>query len=262
MAGAPVSGELVQRVSRIMAQDGEIHTPYGATESLPVSSIGGREIVDDCWPLTRKGRGVCVGRPLPEITIRIIRAVDGPISDWREVEQLPTGRIGEIVVKGPVVTLAYDHNDEETTMAKIKDGGSFWHRMGDMGYFDADGRLWFCGRKAHVVRTEEGPMYAVCCEGIFNTHPQVVRSALVGVGKVGMQEPVLLVEKRDGVDESVVLAELRELAGQHALTQSIATFFVHPGFPVDIRHNAKIFREKLALWAEKKMQGHSCRDGL
>ena len=262
MAGAPVSGELVGRVSRIMAPDGEIHTPYGATESLPVSSIDGSEIVDDCWSLTRKGKGVCVGRPLPEITIRIIRAVDGRISDWREVKRLPVGEIGEIVVKGPVVTRAYDHNEEETILAKIQDGGSFRHRMGDMGYFDADGRLWFCGRKAHVVQTAGGPMYTVCCEGIFNTHPQVVRSALVGVGKEGRQEPVLLVEKKKGVDASVVLAGLPELADRHELTRNIKTFFVHPGFPVDIRHNAKIFREKLALWAEKKVQGRSCRDGL
>jgi acyl-CoA synthetase (AMP-forming)/AMP-acid ligase II len=258
MAGAPVSGELVQRVSRIIPEDGEIHTPYGATESLPIVSIDGREIVADCWPLTRQGKGVCVGRPLPGIVIRIIRPVEGAIEDWGDVQQLGAGEIGEIVVKGPVVTRAYDHNTEETRLAKIIDRDSFRHRMGDMGYLDDHGRLWFCGRKAHVVHTDRGPLYTICCEGIFNTHPQVVRSALVGVGNQGAQKPVLLVEKAAGVDESTLIAELRNLAGQQELTQTISTFFVHSGFPVDIRHNAKIFREKLAIWAEKRLPGDAC----
>ena len=262
IAGAPVSGELIERVARIMPDDGEIHTPYGATESLPIASISGREIVLKCWPLTQTGKGVCVGRPLPGISIRIVRPVDGPVSSWQEVEELSPDAIGEIVVKGPVVTHAYDHNEAETVHAKIKDGNAIWHRMGDMGYFDDQGRLWFCGRKAHVVHPEEGPMYTICCEGIFNTHPLVVRSALVGVGNVGAQKPVLLVEKQAGADEQILLKELSMLARQHELTHSISTFFIHPAFPVDIRHNAKIFREKLSLWAEKKLQGKGCEDGL
>ena len=260
MAGAPVSGELIGRVSRIIPQDGEIHTPYGATESLPVASIRGREIVQECWPLTREGKGVCVGRPLPGIVMDIIRPVDGPVASWQDVEAPAEGEIGEIVVKGPVVTRAYDHNEQETRLAKIRDGDTIRHRMGDMGYFDPKGRLWFCGRKAHVVQTKEGPMYTICCEGIFNTHPGVIRSALVGIGKPGVQQPVLLVEKEAGVDTSTLLSELQELAGRHRLTRSIRLFLVHPDFPVDIRHNAKIFREKLAQWAAREIGG--CSQGL
>ncbi len=255
MAGAPVPGELIERVRRIMPADGEIHTPYGATESLPIASMTGTEILESTWELSRQGKGACVGRPLPGIDIRIIAPAAGPIPSWREVRELPAGEIGEIIVKGPVVTRAYDHNDLESRQAKIVDDSSFWHRLGDMGYFDGQGRLWFCGRKAHRVLTEQGAMYTIPCEAIFNEHPRVARSALVGIGVPGRQQPVLIVELAGGGtdhDERLI-RELRELARAHTLTAMIDTFLVHPAFPVDIRHNAKIFREKLALWAAEKI---------
>lgn len=253
MAGAPVSGDLLQQMVRVIPKDCELHTPYGATESLPIASITGKEILGDCWGRTQRGKGVCVGRALPGITISIIEPVDGPIVSWKNVKELEISVIGEIVVKGAVVTKAYDHNARETTAAKIEDGDSFWHRMGDMGYVDTHGRLWFCGRKAHVVHSPKGSMYTICCEGIFNTHSRVLRSALVGVGPVGQQLPVLLVEKDKNTDEALLCAELQALAKKHSLTAHITTFLIHPGFPVDIRHNAKIFREKLARWATKQL---------
>jgi len=254
MAGAPVSGELVARVASIMPEDGEIHTPYGATEALPVVSIEGREIVRDCWSLTGQGKGVCVGRALPGIVLRVIRPIDGILQKWDQAEVLATGEIGEIVVKGPVVTSAYENDEEETALAKISDEAGFWHRMGDMGYLDEQGRLWFCGRKAHVVHTETGPMYTICCEAIFNLHPRVARSALVGLGEPGRQHPVIVVEVEGICDEEELFVELRRLAERNSLTRVIDTFLLHPSFPVDIRHNAKIFREKLAVWAEKQLR--------
>lgn len=255
MAGAPVPGTLVERLLRVLPAGSQIFTPYGATESLPVAVIEGHEIVEETWPLTRTGKGVCVGRAVPEMTVTIIEPVDGPVSDWREVRELPPGTIGEIVVRGPVVTHAYAGNGRETTLAKIPDGEGFWHRMGDMGYLDEQSRLWFCGRKAHRVGTAAGVLYSVCCEAIFNEHPQVRRSALVGVGVWGRQLPVLVVEPEGRVrSQQQLFAELHELALANPLTKDIKEFMVHPSFPVDIRHNAKIFREKLALWATKKIR--------
>ncbi len=258
MAGAPVSGELIKRVQSIMPPDGKIFTPYGATESLPVASINGDEIVDHTWPLTQQGKGTCVGRPLPGITIRIIEPQDKPFSDWKEAQVLSQDTIGEIVVKGPVVTKAYDHNEQETRMAKIPDQTGIRHRMGDMGYLDDQDRLWFCGRKAHRVLTADGVMYTICCEAIFNEHINVLRSALVGIGKRGHQQPVLIVELLEKTDNSgdfrkQLFAELRQLAKSNELTHTIKNFLIHPAFPVDIRHNAKIFREKLAVWAEQEL---------
>jgi acyl-CoA synthetase (AMP-forming)/AMP-acid ligase II len=255
MAGAPVPGELVERVQRILPEDGCIFTPYGATESLPVASIEGREIVQETWPLTRMGHGACVGRALPGIDIRIIKPVEGPISSWLEVEEWGPGAIGEIVVRGPVVTRAYAYNEHETRLAKITDGETFWHRMGDIGSFDNQGRLWFHGRKAHRVHTVRGVMDTIACEAIFNDHPQVRRSALIGLGTCSCQTPVIVVEPWGAVaDEAPLFNELRILARANPLTENIEHFLIHRSFPVDIRHNAKIFREQLAAWAAKKVQ--------
>ena len=261
MAGAPVPGELIERVQRIMPESGEIYTPYGATESLPSTSITGQEILRETWEQTRIGKGTCVGRPLPGMQVAIIRPVDGPLADWNEAEILPADTIGEIAVKGPVVTPAYDHNAKETQMAKIPDQDRLWHRMGDMGYLDEQGRLWFCGRKAHRVLTKDGPMYTICCEAIFNEHPEVFRSALVGLGEPGAQQPVLTVElyTKKPRDEERLCAELRDLARANPLTSKIKIFMIFAAFPVDIRHNAKIFREKLAVWVLQRME---CRQGI
>lgn len=254
MAGAPVSGALLAEVQRILPPEARIFTPYGATESLPVASIEAREVVGGTWEETRRGRGYCVGRPLPGMEVRIIAAQDGPISRWSEARELPRGVIGEIVVRGPVVTPAYDHNEAETQRAKIEGTHGLWHRMGDMGYLDAQGRLWFCGRKAHRVLTAAGPMYSVCCEAIFNEHPLVRRSALVGLGRPGEQVPVLVVElERPGRPPAGLWTELAALARGNELTEDIRHFLAHPSFPVDIRHNAKIFREQLALWAARRL---------
>lgn len=256
MAGAPVPGELIERVMAIMDEDGEIHTPYGATESLPIVSMNGAEIVGETWNMTRQGKGICVGRALPGISIRIIRPENGVIASLADARFMDTGDIGEIIVRGPVVTAAYDHNEQETKLAKISDDkeGKIWHRMGDMGYVDPEGRLWFCGRKAHRVLTENAVLYSVCCEAIFNEHPSVNRTALVGIGTPGRQRPVLIGESTVKGKEAVTLkAALAQLAQSNPLTRGIATFLLHPDFPVDIRHNAKIFREKLAIWAARQL---------
>ena len=258
MAGAPVPGELLERMRAIMPEGAVIHTPYGATESLPIVSMQGAEILASTWPLSRQGQGTCVGRALPGIEIRVIRLVDDVIADVSAVKELPPGEIGEIIVRGDVVTRAYDNNERETRRAKIRDGDTLWHRMGDTGYLDAAGRLWFCGRKAHRVVTGEGTLYTIPCEAIVNEHPDVFRSALVGIPSAAdpaVKEAVMIVEPhRTSRPEAEILGEVRELAGRHPLTRNIRHFLIHHDFPVDIRHNAKIFREKLAVWAATRVK--------
>lgn len=258
MAGAPVPYELLQRVRDILPADALIFTPYGATESLPIVSIEGREVVGETWKQSRLGKGTCVGRPLPGIDIKIIAISDEPLRELTGDMLQPVGKIGEIIVRGDVVTRAYENNPEETELSKIVDGDGFWHRMGDVGYLDDAYRLWFCGRRAHRVVTEDKTLYSVPCEAIINEHPDVCRSALVGIrnGKDCHETiPVIIVEpKKDRtINSKKLLAGIKKIAGQSELTREIKHFLIHDNFPVDIRHNAKIFREKLALWAQKKL---------
>ena len=129
------------------------------------------------------------------------------------------------------------------------------HRMGDLGYFDEQGRLWFCGRKSHRLETAEGMMFTVPSEVRFNTHPAVFRTALVGVGEAGSQVPVLCVELEKAAattDRATVERELREIGAGRPHTARVDRFLFHPGFPVDIRHNAKIGRPALAAWAARQ----------
>ncbi len=233
----------------------DLHTPYGATESLPVASISAREVLSRTAEKTRQGAGTCVGRAFPSIDIRIIPATDGPIASISDRHTLPPGEIGEIIVRSPAVTREYFRRPEPTLAAKIPDGDTFWHRMGDVGYLDDEGLLWFCGRKAHIVSTVEGPMYSVCCEGIFETHPQVFRAALVGIGPKGKQTPVLVVEVVPFKGTLLgIEGELKDLAQSFALTRSIETFEFIDAMPVDTRHNVKINREALAVWAQEQLR--------
>jgi len=242
-------------VKKIVPTDAKVHTPYGATESLPIVSIEGNEIIDTTFAKTREGRGTCVGRALPGIEILIIQLSDNVIENFNDVEQLPENSIGEIIVRGRVVTRAYMENPEETALSKIYDKESFWHRMGDLGYIDSEGRLWFCGRKAHRVDTKEIVYYSIPCEAIVNEHPKVYRSALVGVKNYDAATvPVLIIEPIKGASFGEdLLTEVKTLAANSTLTNEINNFLIHRDFPVDIRHNAKIFREKLAIWAQKKL---------
>jgi acyl-CoA synthetase (AMP-forming)/AMP-acid ligase II len=250
-AGAPVPVDVLASMKKTLASpDAEMHTPYGATEALPVCSISATEVLSRTAAKTREGAGTCVGRQFPGIRLKIIRITDTPIADFSSVEELPTGEIGEIIVRGPVVTREYFRQSEGTRAAKIADGDGFWHRMGDVGYLDAEGLLWFSGRKGHRVETESGPMFTDCVEPVFNTHPRVARCALVGVGERPRQVPVVVIEGQDNVTLEEIESELRQIAKSHESTQCIDRFLMYPGsLPVDVRHNIKINREALAEWA-------------
>jgi acyl-CoA synthetase (AMP-forming)/AMP-acid ligase II len=312
-AGAPVPSSLWKK-SRHFLPNGKLHSPYGATEALPVSTVSSDEIPstlspsdpeETCNVLSDKlpvfggetspnvcnvirdkpsanlgARGACVGRPLHAIEVKIIAITEAPIASLAEARELPAGEIGEIIVCGPVVTKTYDARPEATAAAKIQiptdklqklareapessgvsdlgfeisaEEGGVWHRMGDCGYLDSEGFLWFCGRKAERLETSRGPLFTEPCEQVFRAQNGVARCALIGLGQRGAQIPALVVQptsKLSPSEKQALASELRERAKAQPHTSTITRFFFHPAFPVDVRHNAKIHRLTLAKWA-------------
>ena len=258
-AGAPVPQHVLKRVKSIIADDGEVFTPYGATEALPVACNSASMVIGETGAATDEGAGTCVGNRFPAMNWRVIPISDEPIADIGGAQSVGVGEIGELIVQGVVVTDQYVTQTDANADHKIADGESFWHRMGDVGYLDDHDRFWFCGRKSHRVRTEDGDMFTVPCESIMNTHPAIYRSALVGVGEPGAQVPALIAQPwpdhwpAGNTESQALIQQLKELAAQHSHTKSIRYVFLHESLPVDIRHNSKIFREQLRPWAAARM---------
>ncbi len=244
-AGAAVPASLWEN-SRAFLPRGRLHSPYGATEALPVASVSADEIAPDSV------RGACVGRPVRGIDVKVIAITDEPIATMIEARLLRPGEVGEIVVRGPVVTETYDVRPDATRRAKIHGEAGVWHRMGDCGYLDADGRLWFCGRKVERVETPTGTLQTEPCEQVFRSHARAARCALIGLGERGRQQPALVVETRvrNPEDARALAQELHSLGRNHPHTAVINRFYFREKFPVDVRHNAKIHRLTLAKWAE------------
>ncbi len=248
MFGAPIPVWMHEAFQQILPAGAQIHTPYGATEGLPVASIGTHEVLAETAAETARGAGICVGRPAPEMAVRVIGITDDPIETWSEDLCVPPGGIGELVVKGEVVTQSYQDEPDHNAAAKIRDGDRVRHRMGDLGWIDDAGRVWMCGRKSHRVTLADGTlMFTTCAEGVFNEHVDVYRSALVGVDG----QAVIVIEREPGRgrDTARLTEELLELAEGNPVTAPVRRVLFHDAFPVDVRHNAKIHRGELATWA-------------
>ena len=265
-AGAPVPPRVLASLRECLPDEGEIHTPYGATEALPLASIESREVLGETSSPEKDERGTCVGRRFPGVAWKTIEIVDGPLGSISETRETAAGEIGELIVQGPVVTRKYVTRIGHNALAKIADGDSFWHRMGDVGWLDDQGRFWYCGRMSQRVVARERTYFTDPCENIFNRHPVVFRSALVGIPALDRadnareQTPIMIVElwpdKRPKAtsQRASLIQELVSLGNAHPTTRGISTVLTHPAFPVDIRHNAKIFREKLAVWAAGQLR--------
>jgi acyl-coenzyme A synthetase/AMP-(fatty) acid ligase len=241
-AGAPVPVSLLRSVAELCPH-AEARTPYGMTEALPVCDVTLDEI-EAAGP----GDGVLVGSPLPGVDVRISAVeADGtataPLSDAPDV-------MGEIVVRGAHIR---DHYDRlwATQRASARDAG--WHRTGDVGQLDDSGRLWIGGRLAHVVTAPEGPIAPVGVEQRVEALPGVAAAACVGVGPVGTQAVIVIVvtrERRIGLADLTLADGVRDAAGV-----PVAAVLERRELPVDIRHNSKVDRTSLALWAAGVLAG-------
>jgi acyl-CoA synthetase (AMP-forming)/AMP-acid ligase II len=260
-AGAPVPGPIMARFCEMLVGDARVWSPYGATESLPIALIDSGQILEGgLWERTKQGHGFCVGKPVDEIELRIIAITDDPLASWSDAQPLPTNQIGEVVVRGGMVTRTYYRDERNTALHKIASGDPArpWHRVGDVGYLDEEGRLWICGRKSQrVLTTDHGTLHSLPCEEVFNVHPDVYRSALVGVTRGGKTVPALCVELEPEArhkDRPKLTQELLALGAAHPLARAVELVYFHDAFPVDIRHNAKIRREALTRWAQEKVK--------
>lgn len=251
MAGAPVPPDLMEEYQRILGH-GHVFSPYGATEVLPVSAISDKEVIEETQFEALSGKGTCVGHPVPGVSVRILPVEEGIMDAGYLSQTLSMGDIGEIVVTGPSVTKGYDQLEDATKKSKIIQDGVTWHRMGDLGYLDIKGRLWFCGRKVERVVTRGRVYYTDCCEGVFNQNSRTRRTALIRFMDGDDVHPAVVIEPMDGcypsnaVEENEFIEEMKILGMEHVITRDIEKFFFHRSFPVDVRHNAKIHRLALA----------------
>lgn len=254
--GAPITLEIMKAFRKTMRPDAKFYTGWGATEGLPLAAIEADEILGELTNLIEEGQGTPIGRMMPGVQVRIIHTTEEALPRWNDSLEVSAGSIGEIVVKGPNVSRSYHQSPASNAAHKISGPGpdEIWHRTGDLGWLDSKGRLFFCGRKSHSFMNEESDlMHSVACEGVANAHAQVKRSALVPLGR----KPVLCLElfqAASSEEKTRIKTEVLEKLAACPQTRSIRTILFHRRFPVDLRHNAKIERPKLALWAAQMLK--------
>ena len=233
MFGAPVDIEMHEKWQKILP-NGSTYTPYGATESLPISNISGEYILENTADLTLGGAGVCVGKAVPSVEVRIYNE-------------------DEIIVSGDTTTKEYYNEPDATLNSKLTIDGKLWHKVGDVGTIDEEGRIWFWGRTNHVIKLGNKKLYPVPCQTVFNQHEKIKRTALIGPSIDGEIVPSLAIELHDGKAELTdsLLEELIAIRDSYEFTKPIKHFFVKKSFPVDVRHNIKIDNIALCDWAEK-----------
>lgn len=255
-AGAAVSYSLIQEFQSKLSVQTQWHIPFGATEALPICDVSSTDILN-LEDARDSANGVCIGYPLEGIDVRIIPVTDEAIEDWSAVPALAVGKVGEIVVAGENVSARYVQSQKANALAKIRDEESnrIWHRMGDLGRIDPAGRLWFYGRKSQRLELGEKTLFTVPVEAVFDQHEYVERSALVGIQEHDKLIAVVAIQLKKGRKKSKrLLTELGELAARYVITRDIKRFYFLKSFPVDPRHNAKIFREKIAKWIQRKVK--------
>ncbi len=244
-AGAPVPAIVLREAARLMP-NAEAHTPYGMTEAMPVADIALSEIDE-----TGSGDGVCVGRPVPDVEVAI-SALD-PDGEPTGALSVEPRVVGEVCISTPHMRDGYDKLWMTSHMASQPEG---WHRTGDVGHLDVDGRLWIQGRIGHVITTASGPVTPVGIEHAVGALPDVALAAVVGVGPTGTKQVIVVLvptsgARRPGVAGEDLADRVRVAAGD----VDVAAVLMVSSLPVDKRHNSKIDRTRIARWAEHVLAG-------
>ncbi|GMA25462.1 hypothetical protein GCM10025864_32210 [Luteimicrobium album] len=269
-AGAPVAPALLAGAQRLMPR-ASAHTPYGMTEGLLMTDVTLEQIEGEAPGSAAAGPGgVLVGEPVESVTVRI-SPLDADGAATGEADDV-RGVTGEVVVSAPHLKDHYDRlwltdraavRDTGADTPAARGTGERWHRTGDVGHLDDDGRLWIEGRLSHVIVTADGVVTPVGPEQRVDALDGVRRSGVVGVGPRGTQQLVAVVEPeeprsrvRRGPLARARLADA-DLAARvrAAVGRPVAAVLVVPTLPTDIRHNSKVDRGALATWAERVLAG-------
>lgn len=260
--GAPLYAHVIGPLQRMLGPGGSVHADYGATEALPVTEMPCKEALEDTYASTARGAGLCVGHPFPGVELKIIAIDEKPIASLANARELSLGEVGEIIARGPHISRMYADDVASTAKNKIAGrDGEVWHRLGDAGYLDDKGRLWCCGRLGHRITLSSGMMFPLMCEPIFDAHPAVRQSGLVGVSASSTSNvtvPVICVELKNHKAHNsrqldALRSELLAMAAAHPTTRNIRHLIFHSRLPVDPRHNSKIERPALARWAARHL---------
>lgn len=251
-AGAPIPERLLNEV-QLLVPHAQIHTPYGMTEALPVTDINLAQI-----SAAGQGNGVCVGTAVygAKVAIAALDDAGQPATE----PQNTINTTGEILVRAPHVKDRYDRLWITEELSTSIPG---WHRTGDVGHFDTEGRLWVEGRLAHLVHTSSGPVTPVAAEHAAQTVAGISRAALVGVGPEGTQAAVIVAEATPAVKKASpapleLTQQVRSVVAEVGV--EVAAVLLVPDLPTDIRHNSKIDRAALAQWASKTLNGGRIRN--
>jgi olefin beta-lactone synthetase len=247
-AGAPVPASLLRSLRAVLPA-ADPHTPYGMTEVLPVTDVSLAEI-----EAAGTGDGVCVGRPLPGVDVRV-----SPLSPDGKADGGLTDRPGvpgEVCVRAAHVK---DRYDALWALERSTSRDPGWHRTGDVGHLDADGRLWIEGRLQHVVTTAAGPVTPVGIEQRVEAVDGVSAAAAVGVGPAGTQVVVVVVvpsggRPRLGGRPALAGTDLAD-AVRAAAGVDVAAVLVASRLPVDVRHQSKVDRGEVARRAARVLAG-------
>ncbi|TGG95510.1 AMP-dependent synthetase [Natronospirillum operosum] len=233
--GAPVTPEMMLDYAQLVASGRSVTAVYGSTEAEPIAELPATELNETALAGPEAGYGLPAGRPLAAVRLRILAVTETP-PPFRltaaELEErcIGPGEIGEITVAGAHVLGGYlDGEGDEQTKLDVE--GVRWHRTGDAGYLDAEGRLWLVGRVSAAVTLGGRCLYPFQLEYPLRAQPGVAAAAVL----THQGQACLVIEPKPGCQPDV-----EQLVSALPVGIPAQSIRLVKQIPLDRRHNAKI----------------------
>jgi acyl-CoA synthetase (AMP-forming)/AMP-acid ligase II len=213
----------------------EVEIVYGSTEAEPISSVNANELVQEKENILRKG--LLVGKPYHKAEVKIIAVSDEiiEVNAEQELDLCKTNTNGEIIVAGPHVLREYFNNDNALKRNKIFIGEKVYHRTGDSGYLDENGKLFLSGR-CSTLFLQNG---TYVCPFLYENYFSTIKGIEMGT-----------VIHREG--KTSIVLELKKGTKKEMMEETFTSLPLHydkiiflKKMPRDPRHHSKIEYEKL-----------------